>query len=476
VASPIYFLTKYCLIKSTEGGFIPFKLYPYQRKLVWDLLTHNLVVILKNRQIGCTWVIAGYALWKAIFHKAQNVIIISKGEAEATEVLDYCRFMCSHLPPFLQPTMGKDRAGLIEFTTLGSKIRALPATSVAGIGFGGASLVVMDEFDFHPNAESNYVEVKPMIDAGGSRQLVLLSAPDRTKLTSPFKNLWNKARKGLNNFYPIFLPFGVVPYHTEEWYERMKKDYTARDLETRYFKTEEEALSVTSAGRFFDVDKLTQMMSRTLTPLEKYDKIDIRGGVIRIFKPPVPTGSYVLFTDPSSGSEDPFHLVVCELSTKEEVANAHGWYSADEVALVHDTMVRHYNNAKSSYYRTGYSGARFQSALENLHTPNQMYSRGVDGKEQEGKYGYWESTQLRSQLLGTLREGIFQMEYVIHDIYTLEEFNTMIWSETENKLHEKVPIVPDKGHDDTITAWAGVVDLIKRNPKPTFKISSYSLH
>jgi hypothetical protein len=254
----------------------------------------------------------------------------------------------------------------------------------------------------------------------------------------------------------------------------MKKDYTMRDLETRYFKTEKEALRVTDAGKFFDVDKLAIMMQRTLPPIEGYDKIDTRGGVIRIYKPPIPSVRYVLFTDPSSGSEDPFHTVVCEVVTKEEVANAHGWFSADEVALIHDTLARHYN-AYNSYYRTGYSGARFQSALDNLHTPRQMYSRGTDGKEQEGHYGYWESMQLKGQLFGTLREGIFQMEYVIHDMETLEEMAMMFWSETPNKLGERRPIVPDKEHDDRITAFAGVVDLVKRSPKGQFQAVTYSL-
>jgi hypothetical protein len=409
----------------------------------------------------------------AIFHKAQNIIIISKDEAAANEVLDYCRFIYIHIPKFMQPEMDRDRAGLLAFPKLGSKIRALSATSASGIGFGAASLVILDENDFHPFAEENYVEIKPMIDRGG--QLIILSAPNRTKLNSSFKNLWHNARKGLNGFYPVLLTFGVVPYHTDKWYREMAKDYTLRDLETRYFKNEKEALSVTTAGRFFDGDKLMLMGSRIINPLEKYDKIDIRGDVIKIFKPPVPGIRYVSFTDPSSGSEDPFHMVVVDIASKEEVANAHGWFPADEVALIHDNLSRHYNNASNSYYRTGYSGARFQSALDNLHTPNQMYARGTDGKAKEGQYGYWESMQLKSQLLGTLREGVSQMEYIIHDSATLDEFNMMYWSDNENRLGERRPLVPDKEHDDRITAWAGVVDLIKRSPTGTFKAMTISL-
>jgi hypothetical protein len=457
----------YAIIKSTDGGFIPFKLYPYQIKVLWDLVVHNLLVILKNRQIGCTWVIAGYAIWKAIFHEAQNVIIISKGEAEAGEVLDYCRFIYNHLPAFLQPKIDRDRAGLLSFPELGSKIRALAATSASGIGFGSASLIIMDEFDFHPNDESNYVEIKPMVDAGGNRQLVILSAPNRIKLNSTFKNIWRGARKGANNFHPVLLTFGAVPYHTEEWYKKMAKDYTQRDLETRYFKTENEAMAITVAGKFFDADKLVMHTSRILNPIINYDGLDLRAGIIRIFKPPMGSNRYVIFADPSSGKEDPFHIVVGEIGSKEEVANAHGWLPADEVALIFDTLVKHYNNAFNSYYRTGYSGGRFQSALENLHTPSQVFSRTINGDEKEGQYGYWESNPLKKQLLGYLRDGLYNLEYIVHDSETLDEMNMMVWEEGKD-----IPEVPDKEHDDRIITWAGLADLFKRKPNIEFSVTS----
>ena len=461
--SPVYFLLKYAIIKSTEGGFIPFKLYVYQVKCLLAFLLHNLIIILKNRQIGCTWLVAGYALWKALFHRAANIIIVSKSEDAATEVLDYCRFIYNNLPDFLKPPMDKDRTSLISFPSIGSKIRALSSKESSGIGFGSASLVILDENDFHPYAEENYVEIKPMIDAGGNRQLIILSAPNRMKLNSNFKAIWRDARKGKNNFHPILLTLGSVPHQTDEWYERMKREYTKRDLETRYFKTEEEALSVTVAGKFFDMDKLTMHTSRIIAPLEGYDTIDTRNGMIRIFKPPVGSNKYVLFTDPSEGKEDPFHMVVIEVGTKEEVANAHGWFPSDEVASIHDTLSRHYN-ASNSYYRTGYTGGRFQSALDNLNTPSQMYSRSPDGKPKIGQYGYWESRPLKKQLLGSLRDGIYSMEYVIHDAETLDELCMMIWEEGDD-----MPKVPDKEHDDRIIALCGAVDLVNRIPRGDFE-------
>ncbi len=471
-ASAAYFLNKFAIIKNTDGGFIPFDLFEYQESALEDFRDHNLIVVLKNRQVGWTWLVAGYALWKAIFFKAANIIIVSKSEDAATEVLDYCRFIFNKLPEYFKPDMDRNRTSLLSFPDTGSKIRALSSQKSSGIGFGSASLVVLDENDFHPYALENYIEIKPMIDAGGDRQLIILSAPNREELNSNFKDIWRGARKGVNNFHPIFTPFGAVPYHTEEWLAERTKEYPLREVETRYFRTEEEAMSVTTAGKFFDPEKLAMMFDRVINPLTTYDGLDTRNGVITIYKPPVGSFRYCLFTDPSEGKEDPFHMVVVDSSTKEEVAHAHGWFPADEVALIHDTLVRHYNNARNSFYRTGYSGARFQIALESLHTPSQVYSRQVNGKEQIGQFGYWESGQMKKQLLGNLRDGLWGLEYVIHDVKALDEMNKMIW-ETKQDGTMDSPAVPRGEHDDRITAWYGVVDLLRRSPKTSMNIVTY---
>ena len=469
-ASPIYFIEKYCFIKSTEGEFLPFKLYKYQRKSIIDLLLHNLIVVLKNRQIGWTWLIAAYALWKAIFFKASNVIIVSKSEEAASEVLDYMRFMYMKLPPFLKPRSDRDRMTLLSFPDIASKVRALSATTASSIGFGSASLIILDENDFHPYAEENYIEIKPMIDAGGSRQLVILSAPNREKMNSSFKGIWRNAVKGLNNFHPILCSFGVVPYHTEEWLEARRKEYPAREIETRYFKTEEEALSVTTAGKFFDADKLVLHTNRILNPISNYPDLDLRNGIIRIYKPPMPGGRYVLFCDPSEGKEDPFHIVVAEIFSNEEVANAHGWIPSDEVAVIYDALCTHYNNPYNSFMRTGYTGGRFQNSLDNFHIQNQAYARATDGTEKIGQFGYWESGPLKKDLLGNLRAAVYSLEIIIHDTETLDEFNTMIWIEGA-----ETPTVPDRGHDDRITAWQGAYDLLKRVPKIGFKLKTIDI-
>lgn len=456
MVTPTYFLLKYAIIKSIDSGFIPFNLYEYQKEALKDLVKYNLIVILKNRQVGWTWLIAGYALWKAIFFKAANIIIISKGQDEAAEVLDYCRFMYDRLPDFLKPEIDRNRTGLISFPEIGSKIRALSAQTSSGIGFGSASLVILDENDFHPYAEENYIEIKPMIDAGGNRQLIILSAPNRRVLNSSFKNIWGGARRGENNFHPILTSFGAVPFHTDEWLEDRRREYTPRVIETRYFKTEEEALSVTSAGKFFDGDKMKSLSGNVINPLEGVEGLDIRNGVVKVFKPRVPGDKYISYCDPSMGKDDPSHIVVIRSSTQEEVCNVNVKLPADEVATIFDEINRYYNNAFNSYESNAIAGGTFKTTLNKLDTPNQMTTRNADGKLMEGQHGLYMTNPLKKAVLGHMRTELFNLSFTVHDAPTIDEFGILLWEEGED-----MPEVPGRAHDDRIMAWAGVLFMNK---------------
>tara|TARA_R100001530_G_scaffold110835_2_gene78057 strand:- start:1441 stop:2739 length:1299 start_codon:yes stop_codon:yes gene_type:complete len=421
-------------------------------------LSHNLVIILKNRQIGCTWLVAGYAIWKAIFHKAQNIIIISKDEQAATEVLDYCRFIYNNLPDWLKPSLDRDRTALMSFPEIGSKIRALSATSASGIGFGAASLVILDENDFHPNAEDNYVEVKPMIDAG-SGQLIILSAPNRLVGNSSFKTIWRGARQGENNFLPILLTFGGVPHHTEEWYQEKKREYSPRDFETRYFKTEIEALSVTTAGKYFDMDALGVISSRRIKPLVEVD-FNTRNGIVKVYKEPVPGEKYLAYADPSMGVEDPTHLVIANAYTLEECAHYNAKVHGGEAAIVFDELVRWYNRADNSYEDNAKGGQAFSEVLDRMNTPRQQTRRDPDGKFVPGKKGYYMTHPLKREMYGNWANLIFSKKPVIHDMEAIAEHESIIYEEGSD-----VPVTPRPLHDDRVMCWIGIGWLYKFVPK-----------
>ena len=122
----------------------------------------------------------GDNLHLASFNEGANIFGLSKGEEEAGETLDYSRFIHDQLPAFLRLNFGKNQSSLLTFPAMESRIRALPSTEDAGVGFGGATRVWMDEFEYHRFDRKNFSEILPPILEGG--QLVIGSTADKLKI------------------------------------------------------------------------------------------------------------------------------------------------------------------------------------------------------------------------------------------------------------------------------------------------------
>src|SRR4030042_474848 len=112
----LYFVDTYCVIqdKKTKQA-IPFKLWPGQSKVLPQILSALYLLILKARQLGLTWLVAAYALWRAIFHFEELIVIISGKEDLAEEFLDRVKYIFDRLPVFMKPHVMKRKTTEIHF-------------------------------------------------------------------------------------------------------------------------------------------------------------------------------------------------------------------------------------------------------------------------------------------------------------------------------------------------------------------------
>ena len=86
--SPAYFLDTYVYIyDAVSGEWVPFRLWPAQIETVETIAVNRLMVILKARQLGLTWLVLGFALWLILFHPAATVLLFSRRDDEATDLL-----------------------------------------------------------------------------------------------------------------------------------------------------------------------------------------------------------------------------------------------------------------------------------------------------------------------------------------------------------------------------------------------------
>jgi len=321
IKDPLKFFEHVKILDATTNQIIKYEMWPHLEEFIKAIYEHPQVIVLKSKQIGVSWTLAALSiLW--CMKTGANVIMISKGEDEAKELLRKAKFVYSQLPKHLQLKTGADSAFSISFPGRHSRIHTLPSTEFAGVG-ETASLVIWDENEFHPNAPENWAHLKPTIDAGAHG--VVVSTANPIKLDSHFKVLWREAKAGNNNFYPIFIPWDAVPNRNEEWLERVKRDYYLEwQVHADYPATEAEALSPTTGRTVFDAEILQKLQTQALKEEE------IRQGVTHIYHRPKVGVQYIVGVDMAEGRGGDYS--VCWIEGRDGLRR-------ELIAVIHSNMI-----------------------------------------------------------------------------------------------------------------------------------------
>lgn len=229
------------------GSTIAFKLWPEQARALAEMAVHRLVIILKSRQIGMTWLVLAYILWLCLFRPGRVALLFSKKERDAHELVRRIRVMYYRLPGWLQARVPllKPNTGELEWAN-GSRVESHAATKGAGRTYT-ASIAFCDEFAFLEWGDEVYTALKPTVDGGG--QLILNSTANGE--SGLFAEIWRKAVAHVNNFWAIFLAWQADPRRTPEWRKAVAEDAisTATDLQ-EYPNTPEDAFQNTGSESF----------------------------------------------------------------------------------------------------------------------------------------------------------------------------------------------------------------------------------
>lgn len=345
-----YFIDQYCMVyDALSKDWISFKIWPAQFRALLVILNNLLVVILKARQIGMTWLVLGYALWLMLFRAKATVLLFSKRDDEAIDLLDFrLKGMYQRLPDFLKARdVVKDSKHEWELSN-GSRAMAFPTT---GGDSYTATLVIADEFDLVANQKQMINAVQPTVDNGG--QMILLSRPDKDKPASIFKEIYRGAKQLLNSWAPIFLSWAAHPGRTQAWYEERKRDILSRegsedDLHEQYPSTDTEALAPRSKNKRITAAWINQCYQE-MSPIPP-EKLPVGAPSIpelRIYKLPEPGREYRIGSDTAEGNptSDDSTLTVLDLLTGEEMASLAGKFQPSTLGSHINEVGRFFNGA-----------------------------------------------------------------------------------------------------------------------------------
>lgn len=441
--NPVYFVGRYCQIyDATAGAWIPFDLWPEQKKTLWALDKHRLLVVLKARQLGLTWLVLGFALWLALFRPAATILLFSRRDDEAVYLLDErLKGMWRRLPEFLT-------AGIAVLTdndhewalSNGSIVRAFPTT--AGDSYT-ASLAVVDEADLVPDLNRLMRAVKPTIDNGG--RMILLSRADKSRPQSEFKAIYRAAKQRLTDWVAVFLPWFVHPKRDQAWYDAQRAEVQQRtgsldDLHEQYPATDVEAL----AARTLDKRIAPEWLANCYAERDPIAASQLPGAApaipgLQVYQLPQPGARYALGGDPAEGNptSDDSALAVLEVDSGEEAASLAGKFQPAVFAGYVDTIGRFYNGAPAMIERNNHGHAVLLWLRDNSRLKRLL---GHDGKE-----GWNSSSRGKALLYEAVADSFRTGSTILHNFGTLTQLQSIEGSTLR---------APEGEHDDRADSYA----------------------
>ncbi len=304
---PVYFSETYCKVISLDKGLIPFKLYPYQKKMFKQFEENRFNVILACRQSGKSISACAYLLWFALFNSEKTVAILANKGATAREMLSRVTLMLENIPFFLQPGSKALNKGSLEFSN-NSRILAA-ATSGSSIRGLSVNLLYLDEFAFVERASEFYTSTYPVISAGRDTKVIITSTANG--IGNMYYKIWEGAEQGVNEYKSFRVDWWDVPGRDEKWKAETISNTSQLQFDQEFGNT------------FFGTGD-TLINGETLMSLRAINPSKImENGDLFIYKETIKDHDYIMTVDVAKGrgqDYSTFNLIDISVTPFEQVA------------------------------------------------------------------------------------------------------------------------------------------------------------
>jgi hypothetical protein len=446
---PVYFMKKYVKIQHPIRGTISFNLFPFQEKTLTDFHQHDFNIVLKSRQMGISTLVAAYSLWMMLFQEDKNILVISKTQEVAKEIVSKVRFANDNLPSWLK-RKALDNNKLSLKLSNGSRILAVSSASDAGRSFA-LSLLIIDEAAFIDKIDEIWTAAYPTLSTGG--RAIILSTPNG--VGNFFHRMWKDAESQKNNFNFISLPWHLHPERDQIW----------RDKQTEVAKSPKEAAQecdcsfLTSGATVVDlaiVEYYKETLQRNPVECRGIDKSEW------IFEYPDYSRTYLVCADVARGDSTDFSAYhVLDAETLNQCVEYKG--QIDLVSFGHQlvNIATTYNNALLIVENTGVGFGTIQTIVDSGY-PNTFYSttdlKYIEVQRQLITKYYSEEKKMVPGFSTTLRTRpliISRLEQYFRD-KSVNIFSTRTLGELETFIWDKGKAVAMDGYNDDLVMSLGI--------------------
>lgn len=444
-----------------------FQLWDWQWSALNYMLQHKRVIILKARQLGMSWLAAGYALWVALTKPNSVILLVSRTEGVASTLLSKCSYIYNRLPAELKSPnpsrRDKDNTTEMYFAAFNSKILAVASTRESGRS-ESSTLVIADEWADHPEAAEMYSSYEPTTGTEG--QIIGLStAKGRSGF---FYKLYSEAKRGMNDFLPLFLGAHLRPDYTDEFLAAKHRTYEMAGEEWMFYReypSKDLDAFQGSLDLFFPADALQRLSNGVRPPVKL-----LWDNNFRIWETPRRGQRYTIGVDPARGGADSSVGFVMDARATRHVATlrSNRWSPYQFAELLHRLGTEFYcsdpNAPESAAIMAVERNAGGLAVIEAL---SQVWSypnlaRFKPRKKGAAWHTGWDTNSAtRPLLLADLSAAVADESFYTQDEEWLDEAFTFERDELGR------PSASSTNHDDHITA-SGVC-LQARNQYPVVR-------
>ncbi len=495
------YIEKFLKIKTKDSNIIPFKLNQPQNKL-YDVIKeikqqHRPVriIILKARQMGFSTLTEAILFKETATKRNTTAGIVTHQEDATTNLYNMSKLYYNELPIELKPQVLNSNAKELVFnnkenTGLNSRIRCMTAGS-SGVGRSGTyNILHLSEFAFWSGDKK--ATLNGLMQAVPNNEDSMVIIESTANGYEFFKELWDDAVQGLNDFIPVFLawyelkeysmPYTGFTLTAEE--QKIKKQFnlTNDQLEWRrwcirnncgndldqfhqeYPISPEEAF-IASGNCYFDKqkinDRLIELRNKPVPKrtgrfeyeykneqIRSYKWVDDPEGFIDIYEMPKTRVPYVVGGDTSGEGSDYFTACVIDNITGKSVAKLRRQFDETEYTRQIYCLGKYYNNALLGI-EANFSTYPIKE-LERLGYDNQFVREKEDDytNKTETRLGFKTTSVTRPLILAILQNIIKEEIDKIVDIDTLKECLEFIKNEKGR------PEAIEGKHDDLVLCTA----------------------
>lgn len=432
---PVYFIETYAKIVSLDNGIVPFKMFPYQRRIIEAIHNNNEVLGKLFRQAGKSTIVAAYVAWYVLFNSHKTAGILANKLSIAKEIFIRVQFMIENLPQWLQQ-------GVVEWNktsfTLENGSRCLAAaTSPSAVRGMSANFLLLDEFaHLHPNlAEEFIASVFPTLSSSKTAKLVVISTPNGL---NHYHKMWMDSVNKQNDFVTVEGNWQENPLRDQAW-----ADNQLKKLGPVKYRQEIECTFEGSSYTLIDGAKLGTIPF--MVPLYSKDNFEA-------FARPHSERNYVIVVDVSRGRHHDYSAfsVIDITSMPYQVVAT---YKDNEIStlefphLIYNTA-RQYNNAFVLIEVNDLGEEVSNTIWYDYEYENLYFTSGNELSQARGYPGVRSTTKVKSLGCSVLKELVEKDQLVLSSHKIIEELGLFV-------KHKKSYAAQDTNVNDDLctTLW-----------------------